>query len=376
MLPEKSSNSPPNPMSTRLSLVREWPADAAITQVRWEALVMRLIAAYSNNMTPARLAREASAGQVRGVSIDAQWLALFTTQPEIVRGNTARLYSDQPSGFELRVSALESALDRHETERRTRGEPGQIETSVARAVCEAIAEARALTSIVQADADPGIGKSQGADYYISRCRAAEGFACPAWKIRLDAAGVSLRVILCQIADEIIGAGHYGGTDVAIANDIAKATEGTGGVLIIDEAQHLAEEISGPRILNALRSFAGTDKGCFGLVLLGNGEIYRRYNTAKYAQLQSRMDHRVEILGLDAGEHDAKKNPHNPKPALQVADVRAIAEEWGVTDLDAVALSINIARKPGALRALTNLYKRARHEWGEINHRTMIATRRA
>lgn len=376
MIPEKSSSLPPNSPPARLSLVREWPADAAITRDRWEALVTRLIAAYSTGMTPVRLAREASAGQARGGSFDAQWLALFTTKPETVRGNTARLYTDQPSGFELRVIALESALDRHESERQARGEPGQIATTVVSTVCEAIAEARALTSIVQVDADSGIGKTKGIDYYLSGCRAAEGFGCPVWRIRLDATGVNLRVILCQIADEIIGDGRYSGSDAAIANDIAEATEGAGGVLIIDEAQHLAEEISGPRILNALRSFAGTDKGCFGLVLLGNGEIYRRYNTAKYAQLQSRMAHRVEILGIDAGEHDAEKNPRNPKPALQVADVRAIAEAWGVTDLEAVALSIEIARKPGALRTLTNLYKRARHEWGEISHRTMTATRRA
>lgn len=101
-------------------------------------------------------------------------------------------------------------------------------------------------------------------------------------------------------------------------------------------------------------------GCFGIVLVGNGEVYRKYaGKPDRIQLLSRME-RVEVsTGAD-------------QYALNAGGVRAIAEAWGVAGAKALALSWETAQKPGSLRILVKIYAKARRDYGVIDYDTMIA----
>ncbi len=371
MITATASSHPVNAPHPHLESIREWPADAAITEEQYRFLLSRLIAAYSYGLTPIRLAT--------GAKLDLQWLEVFTKNSDAVQGSAQRLYSGQPTLFEDRIQKLSAALAEFEAGRAKKR--FRVETTVTRAIGELIHRSRTHCGIVLGDASPGLGKTAGVENYVAKARAAEGFGCSVWHIQLDEVGISHKVILGQIADEIIGAGRYDNrTEFATKAAIVSATEGMEGVLIIDEAQHLAtNELQGAKILNSLRTFAREDKACFGLVLLGNGEIYQRHEGGKKAQLSSRIDYREAILGLTEGEEAASKaaassGRRSPPRALQQSDVRAVAASWGVTDIPAVALSIEIARLPGALRTLATAYRNAEYAYGEITHAALKKVR--
>lgn len=339
-----------------LVLVKPWPDDAAVSRERWDDLTNRLILALGAGLTLDRTATE--------TGLDAHWLELFAANPEMVRGNTARTYPDQPTKFETKVDTLESYLVKIAAEHLARS-PARVLTTVTKAVIRGIADARALGMLVLIDAEPGLGKTEGGHEFVTLARVAEGFRCNVWMIRLEESGVSPLNVLYQIADEIIGFGKYDRRSVpAVSRAIRKATEGSGGVLIVDEAQRIAQEgIQGPKVLDSLRQFCATDWNCFGIALLANGEIYRRYGSdEKYAQLSRRIAKRVEIFGLKDAEEAERKR----MPALQVADVRAVVSAWGVADPDVVGWAARIVKQPGALGNLTKLFRRARHEYGVIN----------
>lgn len=345
----------------RLALVKPWAADAAVSRERWENLTSRLFEALGSGLTMDRI--------VKDTGLDERWLELFAGKPELVRGNVPRDYPDQPTRFETSVDKLESFLVKYEAECLARS-PARVLTTVTKAVIRGIADARALGMIVLIDAESGLGKTEGASEFIAKARAAEGFHCNAWMIRLEEGGVSPLHVLCQIADEIVGFGKYDRRNVpAATRAIRQATEGSGGVLIIDEAQLIAQEgIQGPKVLNCLRQFC--DWNCFGIALLANGEIYRRYGGSEnFAQLYRRVAKRIEIFGLKDAKEAARRQP--PAPALQVADVRAIAAAWGITDPEVVAWCVRIAEQPGTLGTLAKLLKRARYEYSTINRPALI-----
>lgn len=342
--------------SVHLALVKPWSEGAAVSRERWTDLTNRLILALSPALSIERITKE--------TGLDARWLELFAGSPDLVRGNVARDYPDQPTLFETKVDKLESYLSKVDAERRERS-PERVLTTVTKAVMTGIADARALVSIVLIDAESGLGKTAGAEEAITRARIAEGFRCNVWMIQLGEGGVSPLNVLCQIADELVGYGKFDHRNVpAVSRAIRQATEGGGGVLIVDEAQLIAQEgIQGPKVFNSLRQFC--DWGCFGIALLANGEIYRRYGkNENYTQLYRRVAKRIEIFGLKEAKEAALRRP--PAPALQVADVRAVAASWGIADIEVIAWSERIAEQPGALGKLTKLYSRARHEYGNIS----------
>lgn len=339
-----------------LALVKPWSEGAAVSRERWNDLTNRLILSLSPVLSIERIAKE--------TGLDTRWLELFAGSPDLVRGNVARDYPDQPTLFETRVDKLESYLLKADAERRECS-PERVLTTVTKAVMMGIADARALVSIVLVDAESGLGKSAGADEAIVRARIAEGFKCNVWMIELQESGVSPLNVLCQIADEVVGYGKFDRRNVpAVSRAIRQATEGSGGVLIIDEAQLIAQEgIQGPKVFNSLRQFC--DWECFGIALLANGEIYRRYGGSEnFTQLYRRVAKRIEIFGLKDAKEAARRHP--PAPALQVADVRAVVASWGVADPDVVGWAVRIVEQPGALGNLTKLFRRARREYGVIN----------
>ncbi len=111
--------------------------------------------------------------------------------------------------------------------------------------------------------------------------------------------------------------------------IAK-TQGTQGLLIIDEAQFLH-----PQALDELRSIH--DQAEVGLVFAGNQEVWRQLDgggqKAKFAQLHSRVGARVNL----------------GRPNLR--DIGDILDAYEVLDKEQRGLLRGIAQKPGGLRAM-------------------------
>ncbi|WP_425063223.1 AAA family ATPase [Pyruvatibacter mobilis] len=116
-----------------------------------------------------------------------------------------------------------------------------------------------------------------------------------------------------------------------ARAIGAKLEGTGGLLIIDEAQHLK-----PEALDFLRSIY--DRYNIGIALVGNETVYGRLEgnggKAQFAQLFSRIGVRVT----------------RSKPLA--SDMCKLIDAWGVTDAEEKRFLKAVAAKPGALRTMT------------------------
>lgn len=105
------------------------------------------------------------------------------------------------------------------------------------------------------------------------------------------------------------------------------------------------------------------------MLMANGEIYHRYGqNEKFTQLYSRVHKRIEVFGLNDADEAARRTP--PAPALQVADVRAIAAQWGIEDPEVIAWCVREAAKPGALRHLDKRLRGVLDDWGEITRASL------
>lgn len=239
--------------------------------------------------------------------------------------------------------------------------PASVETSVTAAIAQGIASARAMCVPRLIDAPPGVGKTEGINQYLSKVLKSEGHQCPVWKIRLDGLSLTNKSVLALILRQVLGAdGRDDRSEFTVAELIDRATEGRGGVLLIDEAQHLgdASTKNATAIINVLRRF--TDTGHFGIVMFGNGEIYRHLSKGgRHTQILSRMDaFRVEIAGLDKGKPG--------QVALLEEDVFAVLQAWGVKGADVEQWCLRLAQLPGALRNVTNAFRVAMDEFETIN----------
>ena len=130
------------------------------------------------------------------------------------------------------------------------------------------------------------------------------------------------------------------------------------LLIVDEAQHLSSQA-----LDQLRAFH--DLAQCGIALLGNHSIFRRLEggtrSADYAQLFSRVGMRLD-----------RKKPHSD-------DIEALLDGWAIEDKSVRRVARAVARRPGALRAMTKVLRqahlRANADGGPVSEAHMIAAAR-
>jgi len=312
----------------------------AAEMARWEHLKNRLADEISRGLSMARIANET---RLKAEAIHA-WATDFDWFREPLRVGA----ESEAMMIETKLEGRFNELDHERANEKSRS-PARIETSVTRDVVAAISMSRDLVEIVDVSAPPGSGKSVGVAEYVARARKDEGFDCPVWPIELNEFSLSSKSVLRMIARACVSPNYDAHDEAAIFKEIADKTQGKGGVLIVEEAQHLgdAKNINGLRIFNGLRRFV--DAGCFGIVLIGNGELYRRLKSGQHAQLLSRMaSFRKEI------------------PGVNDEDVDNVMAAWGVSGKAERALCVKIAKSPGALRSLVQAFRRALHEYGEIN----------
>lgn len=277
-----------------------------------------------------------------------------------------RRHCDVPSQTEKIESALTLYFADLDEERSTaRGfEPPRVNTSVMQKGLEAIHLARKACKPLHIKSVPGAGKSEFKMEYLSRARKMEGMDCPVWVIELGEWSISSKAILMLIAEKVCRktlealtrSGRNGPGEFELLRAIEQAAEGRDGVLIIDEANFLmdAPTDAGIRIINGLRRFC--DKGLFGIVFLDNGELYSRLDPkGKRPQLTSRFDNwRVDI------------------PAPNEDDIELVMHAWGVSGREERKLCLSLGQKAGTLRNLTDCFRSALEQYGEITQATMGA----
>lgn len=137
--------------------------------------------------------------------------------------------------------------------------------------------------------------------------------------------------------EALGELNAKGTPLALSMKIESIVRNTGGLLIIDEAQHTSE-----KALEEIRSWH--DETGIGICLVGNEEVLTRLTLGNkrdaFARLASRVAQRLIFPGPVDG------------------DALALATAWNVTAEDQRAFLVDIAKKPGGLRTCTMLMETA------------------
>lgn len=330
-------------------MIVEEPLSNNDAAARWKLLRDRLVETLSRGFTVARLATE--------TGLMAAQVEAWAADPTAFR--TVRRFGE-PSLAESIETALESRFAELDAEcsNTRRMSPDRVETSVMRKAMEAFIMARDTPAMVDFTAPPGTGKTEAIAEYVAQCRKTEGYGCPVWTVELSEFNLSPKAVLALLVEQI-GKSTPAGSEYELSRHVELHTEGKGGLLIVEEAQHLADtqNINGLRIINGLRRFV--DRKLFGIVFVNNGEIYRRLQGGKHTQLFSRMESwRVEVKGVTED------------------DVDKVMAAWGVFGRAERDYCVKVAEGQGALRALVSVFRRAQRDFGVIDVDTMKAIRRS
>lgn len=200
--------------------------------------------------------------------------------------------------------------------------PGYFETPTSRRVESLLAYAQRgrITLIV---GGAGISKTITAGHY------AEAVA-NVWvaTMRPSSAGVNNMQIAVL---KSMGQPDARGTPQALSSEICARVRNTGGLIVIDEAQHLSE-----KAIEEIRSWH--DETGIGIALLGNETVLGRMEGGSrkpaYAQLYSRVGMRLIQNVPSRGDADA------------------LADAWEIDDARSRAFVVQKAQLPGGMRGAT------------------------
>lgn len=205
--------------------------------------------------------------------------------------------------------------------------PGFIVTPSAARFTETLRFAQVMPEIAVIAGGAGIGKTVSARNYTET-------TSNVWLATMDPSTANVNPMLTEIAAVL---GLIEKNCAKLPRAIGDKISGTGGLLIVDEAQHLNTVA-----LDMLRALY--DRHQVGIALIGNEAVYARLEggsrKAAFAQLFSRIGERVTQA--------------RPK----ADDMCALIKAWGVTDKEEIRLLKAIAAKPGALRGMTKVLQLA------------------
>lgn len=128
-----------------------------------------------------------------------------------------------------------------------------------------------------------------------------------------------------------------GTPIALTTRIEALIRRTGGLLILDEAQHLTE-----KALEEIRSWH--DSTGIGIALVGNEDVLTRLTLGSRKDAFARLASRIAQRMIFRGPRDS--------------DALALADAWGVEVEAQRAFIVSIARQPGGLRTCTMMLETA------------------
>ena len=203
--------------------------------------------------------------------------------------------------------------------------PTYVETPTAHAMMDTLGHAQFVPDIVVITGGAGVGKT-------TACRQYQATHPNVWMLTGEPACGSAHGVLEYVCDVLrITEGAPNRRSLAATRRVI----GTGGLFIIDEAQHMTT--AGLEQLRVLH-----DKGGIGLALVGNNEVFARLEgggrQAQFAQLFSRVGMRL-----------TRNRP-------LVADVDALLEAAGIAGAPERKLLRMVAAKPGALRGMSKLLR--------------------
>lgn len=206
--------------------------------------------------------------------------------------------------------------------------PSFVRTDTALAIIDVLEAAQTLPDIALVTGGAGIGKTMTIGWYQEK-------AANVWLVTMERSYRSLSALLDQIA-RVVGV-PGGKSSSATSEQIRRRLLGTGGLLVIDEAQFLTGEQ-----VDQLRTFH--DKSEVGIAMVGNETIAGRYAvdrlTHDQAPLFSRVGQRFRQRGL------------------KIRDLNMLIDAWGLSDPAAAAMARSAGRLPGAARLMTKTLRMA------------------
>ncbi|ECL1758782.1 AAA family ATPase [Salmonella enterica] len=215
--------------------------------------------------------------------------------------------------------------------------PQFVETQTVKELRDLFQSVRVMGCINVIVGAPGVGKTVTARDYCSNPNT--------WMITLSPAHSSVTECLLELADAL-GLKDVSKNKGDLSRAIRRKLTGVQGLLIVDEADHLGVE--GLEQLRAIQDASGV-----GMVLIGNPQGLSR--ASRYGDL-------ARLFSRIARAKQLKK--------AKIADVKAIANAWGITGENELAVMQAIAEKPGALRVLTHTLNQA---WIAANGKGSLLT---
>lgn len=264
------------------------------------------------------LSQEAAAGQI-GISGAAlsQWLR------GVYKGDAGAI-ADKAAGW------LAGRSDRRALEAVVPEAPAWAETPLSRRALAALAQANLAGDLAVIYGPAGLGKTVAMRRYA-------GQRPSVWTVTATQAASSVAACLGRVAAAMrLRLDSRQRTAAATEAAIVERMSGSGGLLVVDEAQHLPT-----RSLEELRGLHDAS-GC-GVALVGSDPFWLQISGGRrpeFAQLFSRVGKRVRL---------------GPPGA---ADVAALLAAWGLGDRGLEAVAQAVAARHGALRGLTKALVRA------------------
>ena len=204
--------------------------------------------------------------------------------------------------------------------------PSWVETPTAIRIMGALSYAQALPDIAVVYGGPGTGKTCTARQYASA-------GMHVWVATMTPATSGVVPALEEVCAALGMPAANGAAPLHRA--IVQRVTGTGGLLVVDEAQHLI-----PAALDQLRSVH--DASGVGLALLGSRELHTRIAGGGAAATLERLRARIgRKIALGASTH---------------GDAEALAEACGVPVGGARKLLGEVAAKAGGLRSIARLLR--------------------
>lgn len=240
-------------------------------------------------------------------------------------GTISSFINDKYNGDNERISQiLQRWLEKYHAVAELPEPPRFVETQTVKQIWTSMRFASLTESIAVVCGNPSVGKTEAAREYRRTNN-------NVWMITITPSCASVLECLTELAFEL-GMNDAPRRKGPLSRALRRRLEGTQGLVIIDEADHLGAEV-----LEELRLLQESTR--IGLVLMGNHRVYSNMTggnrTVEFARLFSRIAKRTAI-------NKTKK-----------ADVKAIADAWQINGEKELELLQQIAQKPGALRILNH-----------------------
>lgn len=223
---------------------------------------------------------------------------------------------------------LDARRDRQQASDRMPSAPAYVPTPISVKIIGALSYAQIAGDIACIYGGAGLGKTQSIEQYAR-------VSLNVWHVTMKPSTSSVVPALEEIC-AVLQIAEQGGA-AKLARAIVRRMRATGGLLVIDEAQHLSVAA-----LDEIRSIH--DAIGIGIAFVGNEKLYASMTggnrAANLDRLHSRIGKRLSLT-------KATEN-----------DVVALIKAWGINDSRCRNTLLDIARKPGALRTLTKTLRLA------------------